>query len=69
MLASLEANRRRPFSNDLLFNLLGGLWVVTSSHLPADLNLCSPDYRLTPKDTRLLLSPLTVDADPHFRAD
>lgn len=69
VLASLEANRRRPFSNDLLFNLLGGLWVVTSSHLPADLNLCSPDYRLTPKDTRLLLSTLTVDADPHFRAD
>lgn len=66
LMSSLRANASRTFSNDLLFNLLCGLWQVESSHLPDALNLCSPSYALTPSTTRILLSTSTVDADPRF---
>lgn len=63
---ALRANAGRPFSNDLLFNLLCGLWEVESGDTPPELNIASPDYSLTPATTRVLLGEATVSDDPGY---
>jgi heptose-I-phosphate ethanolaminephosphotransferase len=70
VLSSLRRNASRPFSNDLLFNLLCGLLQVSDNGvprvLPPELNLCSPLYALTPATTRVLTGTAVVVDDPRY---
>ena len=56
----------KPFSNDLLFDLMAGLWRVESPVLDKSLSLASSSYRLTPETTFVHLNSLAVSADPNF---
>lgn len=66
--AALRANSRRPFSNDLLFDLMCGLWNVSSPSAPRRFSIASPCYGLTPEETQVLLGARTVADDPGFLA-
>lgn len=63
---ALRANSRRPFSNDLLFDLMCGLWHVDSPAAPRRFSIAAPDYTLTPESTKVLLGARTVADDPGF---
>lgn len=64
--AALSTNTMKPFSNDLLFDLMAGLWRVESPVLDKSLSLASSSYRLTPETTFVHLNSLAVSADPNF---
>ncbi|MBD5224764.1 MAG: phosphoethanolamine transferase [Bacteroidales bacterium] len=63
---TLCRNVARPFSNDLLFNFICGLWGVVADFAPSDLNIASDSYVLTPSTTRVLLGEAVVADDPNY---
>lgn len=65
VVATLRRNSGYPFSNDLLFNLVCGLWKVESVHTPAELNIASDSYSLRPETTLVLLGESRVSDDRH----
>ena len=66
LVSALKENSRRPFSNDLLFDLLCGLWDVDSDVAPRNINIASSSYSLEPSSTKVLLGEATVADDPNY---
>lgn len=69
IVGSLGKNLRRPFSNDLLFNLMAGLWRVESPAIDPAFSLASDAYKMTPETTFVNINSLSVDKDPNFLKD
>ncbi len=67
--SALSKNSYRPFSNDLLFDLLCGLWAVRSEVAPLSMNIASPLYCLDASSVKVLLGETTVGDDPNFPSE
>lgn len=66
---ALKGNLMKPFSNDLLFDLMAGLWRVSSPVLDPELSIASGSYRMTPESTFVNINSLAVSADPKFNRE
>lgn len=66
LVSALKENSCRPFSNDLLFDLLCGLWDVGSDVAPRNMSVASPSYSLEASSTKVLLGEATVADDPNY---
>lgn len=64
---ALAANQGRPFSNDLLFDLMAGLWRVEGECSHPELSLASAEYSLRPETTFVYLGSKKVGDDPNFQ--
>lgn len=65
---AMKGNAMKPFSNDLLFDLMAGLLNADPDNFEAAHSLASARYAMTPESTLVYLGSLRVADDKNFNA-